>query len=233
MDNLHDDILSHTAESLSKQRKRMRRHKRVKILIVFVVLGAVCALIFLHRNDWNTMLNRDPEVESVFRSEWESAAKQMTLTGDWSEDVTAVAESQLGYSEKSHDDWSAAFVSFCLCYAKVEGIPLETDCNRWVQKLQKNKYELYHEADGYIPAPGDLIFFDLNNVGSTEDTDHSSDGKTADHAGLVVEVTPATSEIPARIKTIEGDSDDSVQYAVYDSTDKRIIGYGALPEEIE
>ena len=48
--------------------------------------------------------------------------------------------------------------------------------------------------------------------------------------GFVAEVNEATAEKSAMIKTIEGDSDNSVQYVEYQQDDKRIIGYGELPE---
>lgn len=233
MDNLNDDILSYTTEYLSRQQKRVRWHKIIRFLIIFVALGAVCVFILSRGNGWYVTSKRDSETEIVFKSEWESVAKQVNLTGDWSEDVLAVAESLLGYSESGRDEWSAVFASFCLNYAKVESVPLETDCNRWVQKLRENQCELYHEAGGYIPMTGDLIFFDMNNSGSTKEREDSSDQKIADHVGLVVEVIPATGAVPSKIKTIEGDSDESVQYVVYDLKDDRIMGYGELPKEAE
>lgn len=48
--------------------------------------------------------------------------------------------------------------------------------------------------------------------------------------GFVAEVNEKTQEKAACIKTIEGDSDDSVQYVEYEQVDKKIIGYGQLPE---
>ncbi|MGN1166008.1 MAG: CHAP domain-containing protein, partial [Lachnospiraceae bacterium] len=182
-----------------------------------------------------------------FKSEWENAAKQVNLTGDWSEDVLTLAQSQLGYAENqaggsedqlgdsgsSDGEWSATFASFCLSYAKVEDFPLETDCGQWVQKLRERKYGIYREADGYTPTPGDLIFFDMNNSGSGEDKDDSDEQEIADHVGIVVEVMPATGAVSAKVKTIEGDSDDCVQYVIYDLTDARIMGYGKLPEKTE
>lgn len=236
MDNLNNDILSYTTEYLSRQQKRMRRHKIVRFLItivVVVVLGAVCVFILSRGKDWYVTSKSVSEEKIEFKSEWECAGKQVYLTGDWSEDVLALAESQLGYSDTSSEDWSAVFASFCLNYAKVDGVPLETDCNRWVQKLREDQYALYQEVDEYIPMPGDLVFFEMNDPGSRNDSDASSDQKIADHVGLVAEVIPATGAVPSKIKTIEGDSDDSVQYVVYDFSDERIMGFGELPKEAE
>ena len=233
MNNLNDDILSDTAEYLSEQRKHARWNKIVKRLIVLVVLIAVGVFVLFHAKEWHAVWESVSEEKIQFKSEWDNAAEQVNLTGDWSEDVLALAESQLGYSESSDEDWSATFVLFCLSYAKVEDFPLETDCNQWVQKLRKGRYGSYREVDGYTPEPGDLIFFDMNDLGSGEDKDDSTGQKIADHVGIVVDVTPAAGAVSAKIKTIEGDSDDCVQYVIYDQTDARIMGFGELPKKAE
>lgn len=201
-----------------------------------------------HTEECYKKVEGDPDADVETQSDWEDTIKQVELTGDWSEDVLAIANSQIGYKESAtnyveedgeirgysrygewygdpYGKWSGMFVSFCLNYAKVDNIPLQSDCNQWVADLQKEEYALYREADQYTPAPGDLIFFHMDI------SDDSAYQEIADHVGLVVEVTSATGSTPAKIKTIEGDSDDSVQNVVYDLTDARILGYGQLPEE--
>lgn len=199
-----------------------------------------------HTEECYKKVEGDPDADVETQSDWEDTIKQVELTGDWSEDVLAIANSQIGYKESTanyveEDDeirgysrygewygdpygkWSGMFVSFCLNYAKVDNIPLQSDCNQWVADLQKEEYALYREADQYTPVPGDLIFFHMDTSSAYQEI--------ADHVGLVVEVTSATGSTPAKIKTIEGDSDNSVQNVVYDLTDARILGYGQLPEE--
>ena len=201
-----------------------------------------------HTEECYKKVEGDPDADVETQSDWEDTIKQVELTGDWSEDVLAIANSQIGYKESAtnyveedgeirgysrygewygdpYGKWSGMFVSFCLNYAKVDNIPLQSDCNQWVADLQKEEYALYREADQYTPAPGDLIFFHMDT------SDDSAYQEIADHVGLVVEVTSATGSTPAKIKTIEGDSDDLVQNVVYDLTDARILGYGQLPEE--
>lgn len=202
----------------------------------------------IHTEECYKKVEGDPDADVETQSDWEDTIKQVELTGDWSEDVLAIANSQIGYKESTanyveevgvirgysrygewygdpYGKWSGMFVSFCLNYAKVDNIPLQSDCNQWVADLQKEEYALYREADQYTPVPGDLIFFHMDT------SDDSAYQEIADHVGLVVEVTSATGSTPAKIKTIEGDSDDSVQNVVYDLTDARILGYGQLPEE--
>ena len=46
---------------------------------------------------------------------------------------------------------------------------------------------------------------------------------------LEAELIPATDDQPATVKTIEGNSGDSVAYQTYNLDDSRIMGYGAMP----
>ena len=176
---------------------------------------------------------------------WERTLDDVSLTGDWTVDVISIAKTQLGYTESNknyimtedgrmkgytrygewygdrYGDWSAMFASFCLHYANVEGMPLASDCQDWIQAMSQKKYDLYRNADTYTPEAGDVIFFDWDG------------DKHADHAGLVAELIPETKDRPAQIKTIEGDSDDRVQFMTYEMADEQILGYGMLPEQSE
>ena len=184
-------------------------------------------------NTESTVTGADVESSSV----WERSFASVKLTGVWADDVLAIADTQLGYTESTknykigddgnrkgytrygawygnpYGDWCAMFVSFCLNYAGVDRnlMPIEASCPLWVDKLQTMK--LYRDTS-YTPKAGDIIFFDYNG------------NKSADHVGLVYEVNEKT----GKIKTIEGDSEDSVRYVTYDLTDKKILGYGELPK---
>ena len=108
------------------------------------------------------------------------------LTGNWSEDVLAIAQTQLGYMESPNNyevqadgetvngytrygqwygapygDWCAMFCSFCLQYAGVDAdlMPTASDAGTWINKLSTEPFGLYRAAgSGYTPKPGDLIF---------------------------------------------------------------------------
>ncbi len=72
----------------------------------------------------------------------------------------------------------------------------------------------YLQANGYIPYPGDYIWFYYYS--RKQGTDHVAlvEGVSRDENGKVL------------IHVIEGNNPDRVQRAVYDLTDKRIYGYG-------
>ncbi|MGM9538297.1 MAG: Cna B-type domain-containing protein [Candidatus Onthomonas sp.] len=194
-----------------------------------------------HEHDLSCYSNPEADVES--REVWERSVSDVELTGVWADDVIAIAKSQLGYEESTQNyivteegevkgytrygawygdpygDWCAMFVSFCLNYAQVEGMPLESGCQRWIETLSQPEYGLYQPADSDTPIPGDLIFFDWGN-----------DGK-ADHVGIVAELTLDEANTPTQIKTIEGNSSNQVRYVTYDSGDSSILGYSRLPEQ--
>lgn len=189
----------------------------------------------------------NPKADVETASDWEQTIPK-DLTGFWEEDVLLIAKSQLGYKESENNyivtesestkgytrygqwygdkygHWCAMFVSFCLDYAGVEGIPLNSNCQNWIEVLSEEEYNMYRKAETYMPGTGDLIFFDWDSV---------EDGKErrADHIGFVAEIIPETEETPAQIKTIEGNSSDRVSYVTYELNDERILGYGELPEQ--
>ena len=177
--------------------------------------------------------NADLETTAV----WEKTLPDK-LSGVWADDVLEVAKSQLGYKESTanyqveedgttkkgytrygawygvpYGDWCAMFVSFCINYADIpeSDVPLDCSCRNWVDTLAEQG--MYHEVTSdYQPEPGDIIFFSVKKNG------------VSDHVGLVAEVTEN------KIKTIEGNSNDQVEYNTYGITDGRILGYGELPE---
>ena len=182
--------------------------------------------------------NKNADIETA--TEWEASLPD-ELTGVWADDLIAVAESQLGYTESTNNyevseagdtkgytrygdwygdrygHWCAMYVSFCLHYAGIseEAFPQEANCQKWIETLSDEMYGLYYPSDDpeYAVYSGDLIFF--NN-----DSDENSD-----HVGIVVEV----SEEDNYIKTIEGNSSEQVKYNEYELDDTSIMGYGMLP----
>ena len=185
----------------------------------------------------------DPTADVETAAKWEATFSQVELTGNWPEDVLAIARTQLGYTESTknyevrengdlggytrygawygipYGDWCAMFVSFCLDYAEVEGMPLNSGVRPWIQTL--TTLELYHKADVYEPQVGDLIFFDWKNDG------------LSDHVGLVAELIHGENGNLSKIKTIEGNSSNCVRYVEYDIDDSTILGYSELPDNPE
>ncbi|MCI7019473.1 MAG: fibro-slime domain-containing protein [Clostridiales bacterium] len=186
----------------------------------------------------------DPEADVETREQWEQTFAKVTLTGDWRQDVIAIAETQLGYTESARNyavwedgtthgytrygdwygspygDWCAMFASFCIHYAGVEDMPLNWGCRTWIAELEPlDRYRPAQGEEPYSPEVGDLIFYDWEGDG------------LSDHVGLVAERIPETEDEPARLVAIEGNSANKVQSVTYDLDDPVILGYGLLPEQ--
>ena len=183
----------------------------------------------------------DPNVDTESEDVWKSTFEDVEFTGDWAEDVVALAETQIGYKESSenyitedggikgysrygawygapYDDWSALFAAFCLHYAGVDEdyLPFDPDCGRWANLLTTHAVfddRTAQDASEELPCPGDLVFF------RTEEN-------VVDRAGIVQTADPEEGTFTA----VEGDVDDSVVCRTYEITDGSVAGFVPLPE---
>ena len=175
----------------------------------------------------------DPGADVETAELWEQTFAGVTLTGNWRQDTLAIAETQLGYAESTknyvvaedgetvkgytrygawceepYGDWNVMFLTFCLHYAGVEGVPPDRDCGGWVTSWA----DAFEPAQSHTPAVGDLVLFDRDGDG------------TADRAGLVAQITDSG------FAAMEGDAEDAVGLLTYGTDDPGILGYINLPE---
>lgn len=175
----------------------------------------------------------DPNADVETAELWEQTFAGVTLTGNWRQDTLAIAETQLGYAESTknyvvaedgetvkgytrygawcgepYGDWNVMFLTFCLHYAGVEGVPPDRDCGGWVTAWA----DAFEPAQSHTPAVGDLVLFDRDGDG------------TADRAGLVAQITDSG------FAAMEGDAEDAVRLLTYGADDPGILGYINLPE---
>ena len=156
------------------------------------------------------------------RSMWSSALYGIGV-GDG--EIVVVALSQLGnvggqpywswYGFNSRVEWCACFVSWCAneCgYLDAGVIPKTAGCisgSDWFKDRglwQDNSYE---------PRPGDIIYFDWDNKGSSGPQDG-----LADHVGIVEKVENGM------VYTVEGNSGDRCRENRYTIGHYEIYGYG-------
>ena len=180
----------------------------------------------------------DPNADVETASDWSAMFAPVTLTGDWNEDLVAVAKTQIGYTESAanyivndageqkgytrygawagnpYANWSAMFVSFCLNYAEIPTaqMPQAAGVPGFAEKLTNKGI---YNTGAYEPKSGDLEFVDTDGNGS------------ADHMGIAYTVNKDANEL----WVIEGNVDNAVKYVQYALTDSKIVGYGVLPEE--
>ena len=173
---------------------------------------------------------------------WQYMFRDIELTGNWNEDLMAIAQTQVGYEESTwdfviqpngarqgwtrygmwhkapYDEWCGLFISFCLYYAQVPSsrFPQYGNAHFWVESLKG--MGLFKAKSKAEPVPGDLIFFDWD-----------SDG-IADHVGLYAG-SSFNSAGYETVRTLEGNSGaGKVAYNAYGASDKRIMGYGMLSD---
>lgn len=132
-------------------------------------------------------------------------------------DILAIYNSQypLPRNTKMQDSWPwcAAFVStVSVQRALTDIMPTEMSCPLMIQKYQN--LGRWVEDDGYIPAIGDVIFYDWDDSGSGDCTG------TADHVGIV------TAVYGTALTIIEGNCDDQVMERRISVNARYIRGYG-------
>ena len=133
-------------------------------------------------------------------------------------DILAIYNSQypLPRNTKMQDSWPwcAAFVSTVSVQCALTDImPTEMSCPLMIQKYQN--LGRWVEDDAYIPAVGDVIFYDWDDSGSGDCTG------TADHVGIV---TAVLGKIALLI--VEGNCDDKVMERHIAPNARYIRGYG-------
>ena len=179
----------------------------------------------------------DPNAGVETWNDWNNMFLNLELSGNWSEDLLAVARTQLGYGESAanyaisstggvkgytrygawygipYGDWCAMFASFCIRWAGIpeENMPVDCNCSHWINQLAQ--LGMYASAENYNPKPGDLVFYDFNY------------DDIADHVGIVA---AADLENDALV-TIEGNRTDFVETFSLRYSEARVMGYGLLP----
>jgi cell wall-associated NlpC family hydrolase len=134
-------------------------------------------------------------------------------------DIVAVAVSQIGnvngepywswYGFESRVAWCATFVSWCAneCgYIDAGIIPRFAACQS--QGIPWFKDRGIWQEPGYVPAPGDIIFFDWEQDGNS------------DHVGIVEYVEGEV------VHTVEGNTSNSCARRSYRLDSRNICGYG-------
>ena len=149
-----------------------------------------------HTHTLSCQIDKTADLETA--TEWEHTFADVKLKDNWAQNVLAIADTQLGYTESDknfviddektgavrgysrygawygdpYGDWCAMFASFCIDYAGVKNFPLDSNCGTWIEALSDKDCLLYHPANSYLkdytPRPGDLIFFDWDAEKQTE-----------------------------------------------------------------
>lgn len=118
-----------------------------------------------------------------------------------------------GYAVTYQDSWCATFCSVVAIQTELtQIIPTECGCEMQIQLF--SSLGSWVEDDGYVPLPGDLIYYSSLDSGLGDCTQWS------DHVGIVVGTWGPF------IKVIEGNYKDQVTYRILTVNSKGIRGYG-------
>ena len=119
-----------------------------------------------------------------------------------------------GYTVTYTDSWCATFVSSVAIEAGLTDIiPTECGCQRQIGLFQD--LGRWVEEDGYVPLPGDIVYYTMKDAPLTGDNTGWSD-----HVGIVVGTNGPF------LKVIEGNHDDQVDYQYIWIGHPSVRGYG-------
>jgi len=111
------------------------------------------------------------------------------------------------------DAWCATFVSAMAIKAGMANI-IPRECSCFYQVEQFKAMERWMENDGYVPKPGDIIYYDWQDSGSGDNQG------VPDHVGIVETVSEGS------ICVIEGNKNDTVDRRYIRVNGYNIRGYG-------
>ncbi len=118
-----------------------------------------------------------------------------------------------GYKVKYTDSWCATYGSaVAIAAGYTDIIPTECGCGQMIALFQA--LNRWVENDAYVPDPGDYVFYDWddNGVGDC--------AGWPEHVGMVVSVSGN------KIKVIEGNKNNAVEYRELTVNGRYIRGYG-------
>lgn len=224
-----EDTMYGIEDAMTEAGHSAQRVKEAQVLYVLVLSdyaaedGFVSKLVGCFAED-QTDGQLIAAVNSAFGTEL-TAEDFTKLMNSINQKLVEVARSQLGnvggepywswYGFETRVEWCACFVSWCAneCgYIDREVIPKFSGC---VWGVEWFKERGQWQDGSYEPHPGDIIFFDWDNRGSSGPQDGESD-----HVGIVERVENGT------VHTIEGNSGDECRARSYPVGHYEILGYG-------
>lgn len=187
----------------------------------------------------------DTEADVETAEIWESTLSHVELSGDWSDDLLAIAKSQIGYMESEQNyivdtteqkkgytrygqwygipygDWDAMFVSFCLDYAQIpiEAIPQDSNVQGWFDTLQK--LGLIHDQSVKLPVVGDIAFL----------ADENGEASGIAIVSEVETAVDAETETVLRLQIIQGDYENQVAQRNIDLNEVPVLAYCSVDAE--
>ncbi len=176
-------------------------------------------------------IDEDTDIETM--DDWEATLPGLDSEADIADNLLAVAESQLEYTESNtnirvgvsgkishysrygawsgfpYGEWNTTFTAFCLHYAGAANAYTVNNADKLAEIMAGE--ELFVQADNeqYLPKYGDILFLDTDLDGE------------ADRTAIISDCDGET------VTAIEGDVDGQVMKVPYSlRDDQTILGYG-------
>jgi hypothetical protein len=204
-----------------KPKKFKRRIWAVAVTSLLTVIGFSLVLGYINQEPGYGFAREVPEREQQLRLSLVEAAESWLGSNEQDDSHRAIIDLYnqheplaQNYLVKYDDQWCATFVSASAIKAGLTSIiPTECGCQRQIDLLKE--LGAWEEADDYLPLPGDIIYYCRSNLDLTNDCTAWSD-----HVGIVVGTSGN------RIKVIEGNFGDKVDYRYLQANAMIIRGFG-------
>ena len=205
----------------------MQKIEKQLRIVVTIVLGVVFLALLLWFSFQIALLNANWGYARTVSYEEEALRQQVVTTAEsWlgSNETDGSHEAIIdlynshtplarGYAVTYRDSWCATFCSTVAIQLELtQIIPTECGCERQIELF--SDLGRWVEDDGYVPLPGDLIYYSSSDQGVGDCT------KWSDHVGIVVGTWGSF------IKVIEGNYEDQVQYRIIPVNEVKIRGFG-------
>lgn len=205
----------------------MKTKRKPFLILSIAAIAILClvaaAVLYFVSDPWGFAREVSPEEAAVRMKLVENAEKYLGCNEadgshkgiiDLYNDHEPLAQD---YVVQYTDSWCATFVSaMAIECGLTDIIPTECGCQRQIGLF--SDLSCWQENDGYIPLPGDIIFYAWD-----EAMDFGDCTGWSDHVGIVA------GTIGPFIKVIEGNKDDAVSIRYIIANHPDIRGYG-LPD---
>ena len=198
--------------------KHAKPKKRKGWLVLAILCFAAAAAFIFTGAEYGFAREVTPEEERARLYVVETAERWLGLREDDGThreiiDVyNSLPELPRGYPVTYEDAWCSAFVTaVAVRTGNTEIIPPECSCDEQIDLFMA--LGAWEEDDDYVPLPGDVIFYHWDCTAA--ECDHWTD-----HVGIVVGTRFG------RIRVIEGNKNNAVEYRTLSIGDSCIRGYG-------
>ena len=200
----------------------MRKRKIRQLILPGVLVLLVLTAAIFYRSGWGfarqvSKEEKDLRLQVVHTAQSWLGTKESDGSHRQIIDIyNALTPLARGYAVSYEDAWCATFDSVvAIQCALTDLIPTECGCTPQIELFRE--LGCWEEDDGYVPLPGDLIYYHWNCL---EPGDCSS---RSEHVGIVA------GTIGPLIKVIEGNKNNDVSYRITMVNAPCIRGYG-LPD---